>query len=170
MTEKENYCLIDIVKFICSIIIVIFHVLPDSNRSTFVYYFSECIGRVCVPFFFITTGYFLKDANKEKIFKYIIRIIKLYLIASIIYLPFLIYGFEDLEHLFRSIFINGSHYHLWYFLALIFALLCDLILRKSNTKIQYLVIGILFSFGIFLMNTIDCYYLDILSLKPYIIC
>lgn len=167
MKEKNTYSLVDIMKFICAILIMISHILPDVNQSTFEFYFNEWTMRFCVPFFFIVTGFFLRNANDERINKYIKKIVFYYLISVILYLPFTIVGYRDAEHLLRDLFINGTHYHLWYFLALIFGVFVDKYFRKLNLKIQYVFIFILLTVCIF-FNEYYKLFIDIIPNISYI--
>lgn len=83
----KNYNTIDLFKFICAILIVFMHTYCrdlGENGSMFV----KTICAIGVPFFFITSGFFLgkgfernnNDIDKKEYYKkYISRLIKMYI-------------------------------------------------------------------------------------------
>ena len=78
--NKLNYQNLNILKYISSIIIIILHLRPFLNYSNELdLAFNNIITRICVPIFFIITGYFV--AKKEKVNEnYIKEIINIYFI------------------------------------------------------------------------------------------
>ena len=63
--NKVNYQNLDILKYISAILIIILHLRPFLNFSNELdLAFNNIITRICVPIFFIITGYFV--AKKEK--------------------------------------------------------------------------------------------------------
>lgn len=137
---KKQYAAIDIVKFICALLVVAIHTAPlmeISPESNF--FIVQVLSRLAVPFFFIMSGYFAfshidfdkswKDSeNLSYIKRYLLRIFKLYLIWTILYLPLTLRdGMQNglsiafFIRYIRDFFINGSYYHLWYLPGLIFA-------------------------------------------------
>lgn len=60
-----NYNNLDILKYVSAILIIILHLRPFLNHSNqFDLAFNNIITRICVPVFFLITGYFV--AKKEK--------------------------------------------------------------------------------------------------------
>lgn len=136
MSETKSYHAVDIVKYICAIFVIIVHTAPllpysvDGN-----WMLMTLLGRFVVPFFFISTGYFICLNTKKYgdfYFKsYIRSLIKIYLIWSIIYLPlgldYIAKEFQIPLFLYPLAFIValiyiGTYFHLWYIPALILAL------------------------------------------------
>lgn len=133
---KKQYHAIDIMKYFSAIMVLIVHtspLLPYSESVNFVV--NNIIGRFAVPFFFISSGFFVSLKSREDptyFKKYIFALIKLYLFWSILYIPF---GFQWIERnidipyylypiaLLLGIFYIGTYYHLWYMPALIFSLI-----------------------------------------------
>ena len=133
-------------------LIVAFHFPPfygDGNLSRVAdFVVLRYLERLAVPFFFICSGFFLyrgiewtsMDDKKER--TYIFRIIRLYLIWTIIYLPYSINTFQYDEAgtvhaliiFIRDFFLTGSCFHLWYMNALAFAVFLIMILRKQGFK------------------------------------
>ena len=131
--ERERDQAIDFVKFICSILVVSIHVKPFGEkvigwRAFFNFGIQNYLARIAVPFFFISTGYFLYqkmpvDKNDvQRIKRYLLKIVRLYLIWSAIYFPInfvrILLDEEGFIHGFQKYIINflfsGSYSHLWY--------------------------------------------------------
>lgn len=183
--NKLNYQNLDILKYIFAILIMILHLRPFINFSDQLdLVFNNIITRICVPIFFLITGYFVAKKEKENenyIKNYIEKMIPLYLIWSLLYLPIIIGTIvENLptiqEYISKinvdflllivilvlllpiiiaiSLCYTGIYYHLWYFPAVIFSLL---ILKKWKEKwnIKYLLI---ISFILLLFGATETYY------------
>lgn len=134
---KKHYYAIDIMKYICAIFVVIVHtspLLPVSEIGNFA--LNNILGRFAVPFFFISSGYFVKlniDKKGDDYFKvYIKNLIKIYLFWSVLYIPCGITWInENLSlpvylypvALLVAIFYIGTYYPLWYMPALILSLI-----------------------------------------------
>ena len=97
-----NYDNVDLFKYIFSIVILILHLHPFLQTSYHLnLFFNNIVGRICVPFFFIVSGYFIakKEQKKKKyIDKYIKSIFYVYIVWCIIYIPIIImYGLSYLD-------------------------------------------------------------------------
>ena len=92
-SKNTNYENLNILKYISAFFIIILHLRPFLNFSRgFDFAFNNIITRICVPIFFVITGYFVAKNEKEDtkyIDKYIKKMIPLYLIWSAIYVPVL---------------------------------------------------------------------------------
>lgn len=184
-TDKLNYQNLNILKYISAILIIILHLRPFLNFSDELdLAFNNIITRICVPIFFVITGYFVakKEKNNRNYIKdYIKKIIPLYLFWSLLYVPVIISTIiEYLPSI--SIYISkininpialivisilllpiillialcytGVYYHLWYFPALIFSLLV-LSKWKKKLNIKFLLI---ISFMLLLFGATETYY------------
>lgn len=180
-----NYRNLDILKYISSILIIILHLRPFLNFSSQLdLTFNNIITRICVPIFFIITGYFVakkEDINLSYINDYIRKTIPIYLIWSVIYIPIIIATILQylpiiseyisnfnlsLPLLFILLIVllpisiiialvyTGIYYHLWYFPAIICSLL---VLKKwkNNIDIKYL---LLISLVLLLFGATETYY------------
>lgn len=132
---KKQYHAIDIMKFFSAVMVVVVHsmpLMPFSREANFI--IINIVGRFAVPFFFISSGFFVSMKSRENptyFKKYMRALIKLYLFWSILYIPF---GFQWVQQnmdipyvlypiaLLLGIFYIGTYYHLWYMPALIFSL------------------------------------------------
>jgi len=95
--KEINKSAIDVYRFLASIFILVGHTAASKEYdrlTSFIEYiywaFYFGINRISVPFFFMITGYFvysgISDRNKEKI-KFIKKILFLYILLTLIYLP-----------------------------------------------------------------------------------
>ncbi len=155
---KDKYLNIDLYRLIASFLVVAIHTYPlDFISPNLDYFFTRILFRIAVPLFVMITGYYiipraLKDKNELK--KYTLKIIKIYLISIIIYLPLNIYnGYFNNFNIFtfiKDIFLNGIFYHLWYFPALILGLwLTYFIIKKFKFKVIITLISLLYIIGLF---------------------
>lgn len=169
--ETKNFNSFDIAKFVCSILVVIIHTAPFGEHETtnvfsYVGFFvQQGLCRLAVPLFFIFSGFFLyrkTPLNKfsyEPTKKYIIHILKLYLLWSLIYLPLqlldilhntkgILYGIGS--YIKKFIFV-GSYSHLWYLNALLCSVsIVSFLLHKKFSPKKILCISlILYVLGLF---------------------
>lgn len=121
---KERNLQLDYLKVIMSIFVIGIHSSIFTNQ-TINELFRNGISRIAVPTFLIINGYYLINtiSSKEKSKALFIRLIKLYLVWWIIYLPF---KYNDFDY--YNI-ING-YMHLWYLSHLALAILLFYYLKK----------------------------------------
>ena len=141
---KKSKMNLDIARFIASFIIVAIHIYPLSSFNEILdYMITRVLFRIAVPFFLMITGYYIltksiKDINILK--NYTKKIIKLYLISIVIFLPINFYNHyftnNNIYTILKDIFVNGTFYHLWYFPSLIMGIwLSYFLIKKVNKKI-----------------------------------
>ncbi|MBQ2696154.1 MAG: acyltransferase [Clostridia bacterium] len=141
--KNSQYNSFDVAKLICAVFVVMIHVPPFGRQETMnlLSYLNfglrHCLSRTAVPLFFIFNGFFLYKKTSLEAFSpvhsktYFKRILKLYLLWSLVYFPIslinivnnpkgIVYGF--FMYLKNLIFV-GSYTHLWYLSALLFAVL-----------------------------------------------
>lgn len=151
MDEKRKNCneykALDIVKFLATFLIVGSHALPIFSNDLLNYYYGQWFFRFSVPLFFISSGFFYERMNDEKKRAYIKRLIFIYLISSILYIPLFLHDTSFFGFIYTLIFGYG---HLWYLSSIIFALITMYILGKHfkyDKKIIF-IIAILFFTGV----------------------
>ncbi len=131
----KQYAAIDIARYVSALLVVCIHVYPFAGISeTFNTYFIQTLCRLAVPFYFVVSGFFFfrkwdpdeEEANEAHFKRYEWRILKLYLIWSVIYLPYVIwnyasqgFSFLDVFAYIRDFVMTRSYYHLWFLPALI---------------------------------------------------
>lgn len=162
---KRQYASIDIVKYISALLVVCIHTFPFLELSeTFNTYWIHTICRLAVPFFFTTSGYFFfrkqdETNSDERLKKTLFRLFKIYLIWTIIYLPYTIYDYTHtgfhityLATYVRDFFLNGSYYHLWFLPALMLAdVIVYVLYKKKGLHFTLIVSLVLYIFG-YLIN------------------
>lgn len=132
---KKQFAAIDIAKWVSALLVVCIHTFPFLEISeTFNLLWIATVCRLAVPFFFVTSAYFLyrkfeqgnSQYNKEVLFDYCMRVLKLYGIWTVIYLPYTIWdhvsagiSLSGILSYVRDLFLNGSYYHLWFLPALV---------------------------------------------------
>lgn len=159
---------LDTFRFIACFLIVAIHIYPFATINSEVdYYFTHVFCRIGVPLFLMITGYFIlpKDINTLK--KYTIKIIKIYLLCILIYLPINIYAHQlqslSFLDLVKNVFLNGTFYHLWYFPALILGLwITYFLIKYINKKLVWVIVIILYIIGVLG----DSYYGTLVSFLP----
>ncbi|MFW7433595.1 membrane-bound serine racemase VanT [Vagococcus carniphilus] len=134
---KDRYQGIDFFRIIAAAMVVGIHTFPFSSISPKLdELITLTVFRVAVPFFFMTTGYFLMGKlslqqsylNRKGVQSFLIKILKLYVIAILLFLPLSFYTGTistgtSLVKGGSAFFFEGTFYHLWYFPAVIIGVL-----------------------------------------------
>jgi serine/alanine racemase len=142
-TNHEENASIDVMKFILAIMVVGIHTEPFGFNIWLDRGFG-IITRLCVPFFFIASSYYFYLGSKA-VNKYLIRIIRLYFIWSVIYLPFDMKYLKNMHatDVLRRFLWDGNEHALWYLWGTVIATLTVCILKKVLNTRGTLVITIL---------------------------
>lgn len=151
MTKKLN---MDSIRLIASFLIVAIHISPfDQINPNFDFFFTRIFCRIAVPIFLMITGYYLidkslKDINILK--NYTKKILKIYLLSILIYIPINIYMNQQFNWLtiIKDILFNGTMYHLWYFPALILGIWLTYFLIKKGKNKTLIIVFILYILGL----------------------
>lgn len=138
---------IDIVKFIMALFVVINHTHPlYAVNKTADFLTTDVIARTAVPFFFAATGFLLErqinDRGVDKrvaIIRYERKVLGLYCIWTVIYLPIIIYNkfiisgetyAYGIFTMIRDFIFTGSYGQLWYLPAVAVGVIIVFVLRK----------------------------------------
>lgn len=160
--EHREYPGIDLFRIIAVVLVVMNHTYPlaDISESTD-FIFTRIIARIAVPFFFMVSGYFVlssvsgKNKNYKAVFKSVIKLIRLYSIAILIYSPIYIYlgyisGNKGILECIKDLLFNGTFYHLWYLpAAIIGILLVSALLKKLSMLKVFIITILLYIIGLF---------------------
>lgn len=159
--DDKRYNVIDFAKFIFSIFVIAIHTQPLANinaEADFV--LSNIICRIAIPFFLVCSGFFMgkkSEYSEEQIIpnkKYIkgqfIKIFKMYLVWSMVYLFISIYNWKKIGWFSPVAFIDwgigfftkGSYYHLWYLISLLYAIPLVSFIMKTIKKKYYSILMI----------------------------
>lgn len=96
---SRQYNAVDAAKFFCAILIVTIHFPPLGNAAVSPLaqavnsFFRSYLGRIAVPFFLLSAGFFLFRKTASQPFSaapskaYVLRILRLYVLWTILYLP-----------------------------------------------------------------------------------
>jgi len=143
--DSRNISL-DLLKVVLAICIVFLHCGFFIEYNELIHFLTvHGIFRIAVPIFFIINGYFFDAIIKtKKINKWSIKVLILYTVWMIIYLPS--WFSPDIKTIFVKL-ITGYH-HLWYIKAMLFCGILLYILRNLKTKILLALVSVLFSIGI----------------------
>ena len=142
MAKPRNYGGLDAFKVIAALLVVAIHTSPLASYSAAGDFFlTRCLARVAVPFFFMVTGHFVLGPVLEgqrafaPVGRQIKKILLLYLIAVVLYLPIGWYAghYQALGPLdvVRLLVFDGTFYHLWYFPACALGLLVVYALARA---------------------------------------
>ena len=159
MKKSGNYSGIDCFRMIAALLIVAIHTSPLlSFNETADFILTRIIGRVAVPFFFMTSGFFLisrYSCNNEKLKTFIKKTAVIYGIAIVIYIPINIYkGYFSMDNLLpniiKDIIFDGTFYHLWYLPAsIIGAALAWYMVRRLGYSKALIISALLYIVGLF---------------------
>lgn len=159
MTEKKSYTGIDYFRLIAALLIVAIHTSPLTSFSqTGDFILTRIIARVAVPFFFMTSGFFLVSrytCNAEKLGAFVKKTGMIYGAAILLYLPVNVYnGYFKMDNLLpniiKDIVFDGTLYHLWYLPASITgAAIAWCLVKKLNDQKALAAAFVLYLIGLF---------------------
>lgn len=156
MEKQKNYNGIDVVKLLMALCVVAIHLTPFAMFGENVsFLLDKILTRAAVPFFFCSSGFFLKmkldrttsDAEfKLQVIKFVKRILFMYIIWTIIYMPCIIFWFktnnETILSFVQKCIFDGSYLHLWYLPSVMVAGVIAAFLVKRIGTVKSLVIAI----------------------------
>lgn len=137
---------LDVFRMIAAFLVVAIHTSPLASYSAEGDFFlTRILARIAVPFFFLVTGQFVLSeylSGRKKDFlpvgRYLKKILFLYGICMLLYLPIGIYAGHYAQltagSLIRMILFDGNFYHLWYFPALLTGILLVCVLRRFCSR------------------------------------
>lgn len=169
MTEdrtRARNCSIDIFRYICAIMVVAIHTHPFSEINEELSYASLIATRTAVPFFFAVAGYFYiqkLEKGQNPFWPYFKRLISTYFLWSLFYyaIDFVRGGYSNLKgFIVDSVYqfaITGSHYHFWFFPALIFAVCFTTLLFKIKCGKVLIPLSVV----IYIIGSFGCTYYEI---------
>jgi len=146
---------IDVLKLGLAFLIVALHIFPVSGMKGFQglvsYEIANGITRIGVPTFFIISGYFLRNKLEDSAYllKYGKRILILYFVWQLIYLPDLIRFYHLGRFTFSEVVqkLIFGYWHLWYLLATVGAVVLLYCFRTISVRNKFLCLGSLFLLG-----------------------
>lgn len=172
----KQYQKIHIFRLFCALWVVLIHTLEIRQGHPIAYMLSTCLAGQAVPFFFITSGFFLAkkleraERPLEVVRTYVIHNLLLYGAWMVIELPGVLAVYEKmypdvsvlykLALLVRRICLAGQGVY-WYLLVLgESALVCGLLLIRKKEKLLYLLTGIGLTLGVIYNGGVSVFGLD----------
>lgn len=148
-STRENIN-IDLLKLLFAILVVGIHTEPFGNYIWLDRTYG-IVTRLCVPFFFTIGSYFF-FRNKVSVTKYLKKITKIYIVWSLIYLPFDIAELSGMKILdiLKRFFWYGNEHALWYLCGTLIgtAIVYGLFKLLKNNKIVFSICLLLFIIGV----------------------
>ena len=159
MYKRKNFSGIDLFRLAAAFLVVAIHTSPLTTFSeTGDFILTRVLARLAVPFFFMTSGFFLisryaRDTDRlEHFFK---KTGVIYVGAILLYAPVNLYSgyFQQsllVPNLLKDILFNGTFYHLWYLpAAMTGAALAWYLVRKYDWKRALATAFLLYGIGLF---------------------
>ncbi len=120
MHDEKTYPDIDRFRLIAALLVITIHTSPLGGVSAVGdFLLTRVIARVAVPFFFVTSGFFLLPCDAGKLGAFVKKTARIYLVAMLLYLPVNVYSgyFASsalMPKMLQDIVFDGTFYHLWY--------------------------------------------------------
>lgn len=159
MNGKKNYAGIDIFRLIAAFLIVAIHTSPLASWSrTADFILTRVVARTAVPFFFMTSGFFLISRygdSADRLKAFLKRTAVIYAAAILLYIPINIYnGYfaadNLLPELIKDLVFDGTFYHLWYLPAsMLGAVIAWYAVKRRGFNGALIITGILYVIGMF---------------------
>lgn len=158
-----RYAGVDYFRMAAAFMVVAIHIAPFSCWSEDMdFLLTYCLCRVAVPFFFMTTGYFVLGPyvksgfrRKRTFCKFMVKNTALYLAVTALYLPLTIYSKnlpEGIGGWMKGLLFDGIFYHLWYFPAVLVGCLLVVWLLRAGSQVPLLAAvatGLAYIIGLF---------------------
>ncbi|MDI9311840.1 MAG: acyltransferase family protein [Limnohabitans sp.] len=146
---------LDILKVVMAFLVVALHIFPVSKiegvEGFISFEIASGITRIAVPTFFLISGYFLRNKLNDMayLWKYAKRILLLYIIWQLIYLPDLIrfYNLDWFSKTSMLLKLFYGYWHLWYLLATVISVGLLFVSRNFSVKVKSSIAFILLFFG-----------------------
>lgn len=165
--NMREYSQIDILKCVLAILIVLRHCgqvfFPSDSMFMKI---MNILSPIAVPTFFTLSGFLFFSRKKEMkdLKKYILRLLKLYILWTLVFLPFTLYSFSKngvtisnsqvLLVFMQKFLFDGSYYHLWFLPSLVVAIVIVFLLSNKISDFWLLAIG----FVLFVIGTLVATY------------
>lgn len=144
---RRTFAGLDILRFVMSLLVVALHLRPLYG-SPADKYLTQYLTRIAVPVFFTISGFLFQNRyylnhtyQLPKIKHYVFHLLRLYLIWSLIYLPWDIPEIlEDpalsdaVQQYVRRFFVSSVYIQLWYLNALLWIVLVFLLLHFLRVR------------------------------------
>lgn len=155
--HSDSYTGIDYFRVIAAFLVITIHTSPlaDINGQAD-FMLTRILARIAVPFFFMTSGFFLITRyhyNADRLKRFIRNTAVIYGISILFYLPVNLYNgyFQRaylLPNIIKDLLFDGTLYHLWYLPAsIIGAVLAWYAVKRLGLYRAFAVTFVLYVFG-----------------------
>lgn len=125
MDKQKAYHGLDSFRMISALLVIAIHTSPlTSVNNTADFVLTRILARVAVPFFFMTSGFFLSAGGdgmipSGRLAVFVKKTALIYAAAVLLYLPLNLYHgippeWTSLSGILKDLCIDGTFYHLWY--------------------------------------------------------
>ena len=142
--QNRRYASIDVARFFCALLVVAIHVRPlETYTELGNFLLDKGLCRIAVPFFFLVSGFFWarKPMTVKSLSSFLGRILVLYALWTAIYYP-IVAECQNMTNYWRRCILSGSYYHLWYYPAMIVAVILTWLFFRNRGGIA---VGIAFA-------------------------
>ena len=157
--KVESYTGIDVFRLVAAVLIITIHTSPLADLSeTGDFILTRIVARVAVPFFFVTSGFFLISRyhyRTAKLCAFVKKTLLIYGAAIALYIPINLYnGYFKMEYLLpnliKDIVFDGTLYHLWYLPAsVIGGMIAWGLVKKLDYRKAFAAAAVLYLVGLF---------------------
>ena len=150
-TAKKTVPTLDLFRLAAVLLVVMNHTSPLADVSAMAdFWLTRVLARVAVPFFLMTTGYFLSRNHWAGVGRQLKKLCLLYGVCILLYLPVNLYAgsFTGPADVLRKLLVDGTFYHLWYFPATILGIVIARWLSRLGLQVALPVAALLYLIGL----------------------
>lgn len=151
MRTKKKLAALDLFRLVAMVLVVMNHTFPLASYTTAGdFWLTRVLARLAVPFFLMTSGYFLAKTNWHSLGRFLKKLCLLYTLAVLLYLPLNFYNrpFASPGDFLRQLLTDGTFYHLWYFPATILGAILARQLSRLHLRLAFPIAGLLYLIGL----------------------
>ena len=150
-TAERTVPALDLFRLAAVLLVVMNHTSPLADVSaTADFWLTRVLARVAVPFFLMTTGYFLSRNHWAGAGRQVKKLCLLYGACVLLYLPVNLYAgsFTGPADALRKLLVDGTFYHLWYFPATILGVVIARWLSRLGLRVALPAAALLYLVGL----------------------
>lgn len=166
VVEKVRVNRVQLLQYAAAIMVICVHCGPVAGTSLANYMIKNILCRVAVPFFAVSTAYFVREKSRKRpeyFVDYVRSLVKTYFVWSLIFLPLGVQWIQQNMNLpiylypvalLVGMLYVGTYYHLWYIPAILFALcLVQFLVKRYSYRRILIGLGMLY-----LIGSLETYY------------
>lgn len=150
-TAERTFPALDFFRLAAVLLVVMNHTSPLADVSAMAdFWLTRVLARVAVPFFLMTTGYFLSRNHWAGAERQLKKLCLLYGACVLLYLPVNLYAgsFTGPADVLRKLLVDGTFYHLWYFPAAILGIVIARWLSRFGLRVALPAAALLYLIGL----------------------